>query len=56
MIYEAAGYLDDIAGDGRRVFIDGAAVEDVTDHAAFSAAAHSIASLFDIASVPEKDP
>ncbi len=49
----AGEYLDDIAGDGRRVFIDGAAVEDVTEHAAFSAAAHSIASLFDIASVPE---
>ncbi len=39
--------------DGRRVFVDGEAVRDVTAHPAFSGAAASIANLFDIAAAPE---
>jgi len=38
--------------DGRRVFIDGERVKDVTEHPAFAQAARSIASLFDIAADP----
>ncbi|HEY2533990.1 MAG TPA: 4-hydroxyphenylacetate 3-hydroxylase N-terminal domain-containing protein [Xanthobacteraceae bacterium] len=38
--------------DGRRVFIDGEPVKDVTAHPAFRQAARSIASLFDIAAEP----
>src|SRR5436305_10904455 len=39
--------------DGRRVFVDGELVEDVTRHRAFREAARSIARLYDIAAVPE---
>src|ERR1700680_2523058 len=39
--------------DGRRVFIDGEHVKDVTEHPAFRQAARSIANLYDIAAVPE---
>jgi 4-hydroxyphenylacetate 3-monooxygenase len=39
--------------DGRRVFLDGERVADVTKHPAFRQAARSIASLFDIAAAPE---
>ncbi len=38
--------------DGRRVFVDGEAVKDVTTHPAFRQAARSIAGLFDIAADP----
>jgi 4-hydroxyphenylacetate 3-monooxygenase len=38
--------------DGRRVFLDGELVKDVTAHPAFRQAARSIASLFDIAADP----
>jgi 4-hydroxyphenylacetate 3-monooxygenase len=38
--------------DGRRVFIDGEAVKDVTAHPAFRQAARSIANLYDIAAAP----
>jgi 4-hydroxyphenylacetate 3-monooxygenase len=48
-----AQYIGDLSGGGRRVFIDGAEVEDVTKHNAFRAAARSVASLFDISSTPE---
>jgi 4-hydroxyphenylacetate 3-monooxygenase len=38
--------------DGRRVFIDGERVKDVTAHPAFRQAARSVANLFDIAAEP----
>jgi 4-hydroxyphenylacetate 3-monooxygenase len=38
--------------DGRRVFVDGAPVKDVTEHPAFRQAARSLARLFDIAADP----
>src|SRR6201997_882753 len=38
--------------DGRRVFVDGEAVKDVTAHPAFRQAARSVATLFDIAAAP----
>ena len=38
--------------DGRRVFLDGERVKDVTTHPAFRGAARSIANLFDIAADP----
>jgi 4-hydroxyphenylacetate 3-monooxygenase len=38
--------------DGRRVFVDGERVKDVTEHPAFRQAARSIARLFDIAAEP----
>src|SRR6201997_3307205 len=40
--------------DGRRVFVDGERVKDVTTHPAFSGAARSIANLYDIAAAPEQ--
>src|SRR3984957_3317127 len=39
--------------DGRRVFVDGELVKDVTAHPAFRQAARSIATLYDIAAQPE---
>src|SRR6201981_3777235 len=39
--------------DGRRVFVDGERVKDVTTHPAFSGAVRSIANLYDIAAAPE---
>ena len=39
--------------DGRRVFVDGELVEDVTTHPAFRQAARSIATLYDIAAQPD---
>jgi 4-hydroxyphenylacetate 3-monooxygenase len=39
--------------DGRRVFLDGERVTDVTAHPAFREAARSIANLYDIAAAPE---
>jgi 4-hydroxyphenylacetate 3-monooxygenase len=39
--------------DGRRVFLDGERVKDVTAHPAFREAARSIANLYDIAAAPE---
>jgi len=47
-----AEYLRSL-NDGRRVFVDGEAVKDVTAHPAFRQAARSIASLYDIAAAPE---
>jgi len=47
-----AQYLDTIAKDGRRVYFDGALVEDVTTHPAFRGAARSLARLFDVAADP----
>src|SRR5580658_5534986 len=38
--------------DGRRVFVDGERVKDVTSHPAFRQAARSIANLFDVAADP----
>jgi 4-hydroxyphenylacetate 3-monooxygenase len=46
-------YLNSIANDGRRVFIDGEVVTDVTTHPAFRGAAESVARLYDIAAAPE---
>jgi len=40
--------------DGRRVFIDGERVKDVTRHPAFRQAARSVADLFDIAADPSQ--
>src|SRR6516162_9354049 len=39
--------------DGRRVFVDGERVKDVITHSAFSGAARSIATLYDIAAAPD---
>ncbi|HUK60174.1 MAG TPA: 4-hydroxyphenylacetate 3-hydroxylase N-terminal domain-containing protein [Stellaceae bacterium] len=47
-----ADYIDGIRDDGRRVFIDGEVVRDVTAHPAFRAAVRSIAHLYDIAADP----
>ena len=38
--------------DGRKVFIDGEAVADVSQHKAFREAARSVARLYDIAAEP----
>ncbi|WP_424137243.1 4-hydroxyphenylacetate 3-hydroxylase family protein [Roseomonas chloroacetimidivorans] len=46
-------YLRAIAGDGRRVFIDGELVRDVTAHPAFREGARSVARLYDYAAAPE---
>ncbi|MGC1777394.1 MAG: 4-hydroxyphenylacetate 3-hydroxylase N-terminal domain-containing protein, partial [Xanthobacteraceae bacterium] len=46
-----ADYLSSL-NDGRRVFVDGEAVKDVTAHPAFREAARSIAKLYDIAAEP----
>jgi len=40
--------------DGRRVFVDGERVADVTKHPAFRQAARSIAMLYDIAAAPDQ--
>ena len=45
-------YLESLR-DGRRVYVNGERVEDVTEHPAFAEAARSIATLYDIASSPE---
>lgn len=45
-------FLKAIAGDGRKVFVDGELVKDVTTHAAFREGARSIARLYDIAADP----
>jgi 4-hydroxyphenylacetate 3-monooxygenase len=42
-------YMDAIKNDGRRVFLDGEEISDVTSHPAFAEAVRSIADLFDIA-------
>src|SRR6202050_5588001 len=47
-----AAYLRSL-NDGRRVFVDGERVADVTAHPAFRQAARSIANLYDIAAAPE---
>src|SRR5436190_11818610 len=39
--------------DGRRVFVDGERVKDVTTHPAFSGAARSIANLYDVAAASD---
>jgi 4-hydroxyphenylacetate 3-monooxygenase len=39
--------------DGRRIFVDGERVNDVTRHPAFRQAARSVAALYDIAAAPE---
>ena len=46
-----AEYLTSL-NDGRRVFVDGERVKDVTEHPAFRQAARSVAGLFDIAADP----
>src|SRR5580692_10200165 len=46
-----ANYLRSL-NDGRRVFVDGEAVKDVSTHPAFRGAARSIANLYDIAAAP----
>ncbi len=48
-----AQYLDALREDGRRVFVDGEEVRDVTSHPAFAEPARTIAGLFDIACDPE---
>ena len=47
-----AQYLAALRNDGRRVFIDGEEVRDVTSHPAFAEPAKTIAGLFDIACNP----
>jgi 4-hydroxyphenylacetate 3-monooxygenase len=46
-----AEYLGSL-NDGRRVFVDGERVKDVSEHPAFRQAARSVANLFDIAADP----
>ena len=46
-------FLDALANDGRRVFIDGEEVNDVVHHPAFAGAAKTLAELFDIAADPD---
>lgn len=46
-------YMDAIRNDGRRVYIDGEVVRDVTSHPAFRGAVHSVAHLYDVAAAPE---
>ncbi|HXQ51190.1 MAG TPA: 4-hydroxyphenylacetate 3-hydroxylase N-terminal domain-containing protein [Stellaceae bacterium] len=48
-----ADYIDAIRDDGRRVFIDGEVVRDVTSHPAFREAVRSVARLYDLAAAPE---
>ena len=45
-------YIDAIKDDGRKVFIDGEEVGDVTTHPAFREAIKTTARLYDIASEP----
>ncbi|MDX1484749.1 MAG: 4-hydroxyphenylacetate 3-hydroxylase N-terminal domain-containing protein [Alphaproteobacteria bacterium] len=45
-------YIDALKDDGRRVFIDGEEVNDVTSHPAFREAVSSIACMYDIAHDP----
>ncbi len=47
-----AQFLDALRNDGRRVFVDGEEVGDVTSHPAFAEPARTIAGLFDIACDP----
>ncbi|MSP93823.1 MAG: 4-hydroxyphenylacetate 3-hydroxylase [Alphaproteobacteria bacterium] len=47
-----AQYLDSIRADGRKVYLDGEAVSDVTTHPALRGAARSIARLYDVAADP----
>ena len=47
-------YIDAIKGDGRKVFIDGEEVNDVTTHPAFREAIKTTARLYDIASKTAK--
>ena len=50
-----AQFLAALAGDGRRVFLDGEEVRDVANHPAFSGAARTLAQLFDIAADPDNE-
>ena len=47
-----AEYLKSLR-DGRRVYLDGEQVKDVTEHPALREAARSVARLYDIAAAPE---
>jgi len=49
-----AAYIASIKDDGRRVFVDGELVRDVTTHPAFRGAVRSVARLYDIAAAPEQ--
>lgn len=46
-------YLSNIKADGRTVYVDGQAVEDVTEHRAFRGVARSIAAMYDMAAEDE---
>ncbi len=46
-------FLSNIKADGRTVYVDGQAVEDVTEHPAFRGVARSIAAMFDMAAEDE---
>lgn len=46
-------FLNGLKNDGRRVFIDGEEVKDVTSHPAFREGAKTIARLYDLACAPE---
>ena len=48
-----ADYIEAIRNDGRRVYINGELVRDVTVHPAFRGAVRSIARLYDVASAAE---
>jgi 4-hydroxyphenylacetate 3-monooxygenase len=53
MMRTGSDYLRSL-NDGRRVFIDGERVKDVSQHPAFRQAARSVANLFDIAADPSQ--
>jgi 4-hydroxyphenylacetate 3-monooxygenase len=46
-------YIRAICNDGRRVYLDGEIVSDVTTHRAFRGAVRSVAHLYDVAAAPE---
>ncbi|WP_439673401.1 4-hydroxyphenylacetate 3-hydroxylase N-terminal domain-containing protein [Embleya sp. MST-111070] len=48
-----AEYLSSL-NDGRQVYLDGQAVENVTEHPAFAGVARTVAAMFDVAAGPER--
>lgn len=53
LLRTGADYIDSIRNDGRRVYINGELVRDVTVHPAFRGAVKSVAHLYDVASAPQ---
>jgi 4-hydroxyphenylacetate 3-monooxygenase len=51
---DGKGYLAALRDD-REIYVDGERVDDVTTHAAFAPAAHTVAELYDLAAAPDSD-